>query len=61
MVVEPAEIRLALDLLGLRAERSLARQHEERWYDCILARGAEGEREVWFDVTAMQEWLAEAN
>lgn len=61
VVVEPAEIRLALDLLGLRAERSLERQHDERWYDCILTRGSEGEREVWFDVTCMQNWLAQAN
>ncbi|TNE88287.1 MAG: DUF4919 domain-containing protein [Deltaproteobacteria bacterium] len=59
VVVEPWEIKLALDLLGLASMRSEQRQEADRWYDCVLAIGKDGEREVWFDVTHMQNWLAQ--
>ena len=59
--VEPWEIPLALDLLGLRAVRSEQQQAAGRWFDRVEAVDREGEsREVWFDVTVMQAWLRDA-
>lgn len=61
VVTDPSEIKLALDLLGLRALRSVQQEIDGRWFDRLDATGAKGEREVWFDVTLMQNWLAQAN
>lgn len=61
VVYEPSEIKLTLDLLKLVATRSHQLEHEGRWFDRIEARGADGSRDVWFDVTVMHEWLSQAS
>ena len=59
--MEPWEIPLALDLLGLRAVRSEQQQAAGKWFDRVEAVDREGKsREVWFDVTVMQAWLRDA-
>ncbi|MCO4743151.1 MAG: DUF4919 domain-containing protein [Proteobacteria bacterium] len=60
VVHDPSEIKLALDLLGCRALRSYQVEIEGRWYDRVEATSPKGDRDVWFDVTIMHDWLTQA-
>jgi len=58
-VLDMREMYLVLDVMGLRAVRSQLSQVGAEWIDEVEAVGREGQRQVYFNVSIPQGWLAE--
>jgi len=58
-VLDMREMYLVLDVMGLRAVRSQLTQAGAEWIDQVEASGREGQRDVYFNVSIPQGWLAE--
>ncbi|MBW1879479.1 MAG: DUF4919 domain-containing protein [Deltaproteobacteria bacterium] len=58
-VLDMREMYLVLDVMGLRAIRSQLTQAGTEWIDQVGAKGRDGERDVFFNVSIPQGWLAE--
>jgi hypothetical protein len=58
-VLDMREMYLVLDVMGLRAIRSQLIQVGTEWIDQVGATGGEGDRDVYFNVSIPQGWLAE--
>ncbi len=60
-VLDMREMYLVLETMGLRVTRSQLSQIDEEWIDLVEVRGPEGDREMYFNVTLPQTWLAQVD
>lgn len=60
-VLDTREMFLVVEVLGLRVIRSQLSHVDGLWLDTVEARGPEGDRTLYFDVTLPQEWLADVH
>lgn len=56
-VIDPRELKLALESMNLKACHSQLRKIGDRWLEAISCLGSGGERLMFFDVDSSQRWL----